>query len=449
MTPTPGRAMKTGLWALLPVLGIALCSCAGAGIPRTPTPSVPAAAPMGAAASVAPESDAAGLETAGGTGRQAAATGPSAAPPAQRGGASVSPSGGAGNESVLAAICYHRFGVETSKDPYRISLKRLAAELVWLHADGWQSVSLTQVAAALNGDLTSLPSKGVLLTVDDGYRAGALSAKVFERHGFRAVYFVVPSVLGHGAFLSYKDLRALEARGHEVASHTLTHPDLAKIPAGMDPAAYAAWVDHELSEPKRLLEAALGHPVTALAWPYGAYNPAISAAALRAGYTQLWNVSGGLNPVGDLDRTRLRRIILMGHPPLLTFQRRLLALPLTDPIEGITEGALIYRAQLPWRIRVPKGVRAALGGKPLPLDASGGVTLNRKTGNGFHYLDFAEENGAGRRGTSFLFQVVPNAWKPYFDALASGSAAAAVPAKVPYPTPGKLGPGVSDSPPLP
>ncbi|MGH7441661.1 MAG: hypothetical protein ACREKE_03190, partial [bacterium] len=38
---------------------------------------------------------------------------------------------------ILAAICYHRFGVETLKDPYRISLARLAGQLRWLRAHGW------------------------------------------------------------------------------------------------------------------------------------------------------------------------------------------------------------------------------------------------------------------------------------------------------------------------
>ncbi|HTB21638.1 MAG TPA: polysaccharide deacetylase family protein [bacterium] len=355
-------------------------------------------------------------------------------------------SGPHGREPVLAAICYHRFGVESSKDPYRISLQRLGLELDWLHADGWRCVSLTQVAAALDGDTSALPAKGVLLTIDDGYRAGALADPVFREHGFRAVYFVVPKMLGRGAFLSYPELRALEASGNEVACHTLSHADLAKIPLGMDPAAYVRWVDHELVESKRRLEAGLGHPVLALAWPYGAYNPAVSAAALRAGYRQLWSVSGGLNPVRDLDRTRLRRIILMGHPPLETFQRRVLGLPLRAPVEGITEGSLIYRSQLPWRIKVPRGVRAALGGQPLPLDPDGGLTLSPALKDGFHYLDLAEENGAGRHNTPFLFQVVPDSWKPYFEALAapapvagagpgpialSGSALAADPSAVP------------------
>jgi peptidoglycan/xylan/chitin deacetylase (PgdA/CDA1 family) len=344
----------------------------------------------------------------------------STASPSVAAGSTVTAAGAAGPEYLLAAVCYHRFGVETKKDPYRISLARLAAQLDWLRADGWRSVSLTQVAAALDGDTRALPPKGVLLSVDDGYKAGALAAPVFERHGFRAVYFVVPSVLGDGAFLSYQDLHGLEARGFEVASHTLTHPDLAKVPKGMDPAAYVRWVDHELVESKRLLERGLGHPVGALAWPYGAYNPSVAAAAKRAGYRQLWSVSGGVNSTRSMDRLRLRRILLMGHPPLATFQQRVSSKPLPFAVDGISEGALVYRSELPLRIGVPRGLRAALGGIPLALDPDGSVTIGVGLKNGFHYLNLAEEDGAGRLETPYLFQIAPDAWRPYFEALASG-----------------------------
>src|SRR5665213_1325816 len=109
---------------------------------------------------------------------------------------SLGAAGSSPPEPVLAAICYHRFGLETGKDPYRISLARLAGQLEWLRANGCRGVSLTQVAAALDGDPLGLPPKAVLLSVDDGYKAGALGAAVFERYGFHAVYFVVTAMLG-------------------------------------------------------------------------------------------------------------------------------------------------------------------------------------------------------------------------------------------------------------
>jgi peptidoglycan/xylan/chitin deacetylase (PgdA/CDA1 family) len=322
--------------------------------------------------------------------------------------------GGAPAPKVLAVICYHRFGVETDRDPYRISLDRLDGQLDWLVRGGWANVTLDQVGEALAGRSDALPSKGVLLTVDDGYKAGALAASHFEAHGFRGVYFVNPGSLGMRAFLSWDDLKALEAHGHVVASHTTDHPNLAKVPTNQDPATYAAWVWGQLAGCRRTLEERLGHPVTALAWPFGAYNPALVRAAQRAGYTQIYSVSGGLNLAPGLDGLRLRRILLMGHPPLEAFIRHMQTLPVEDPPQGLAEGDLLYQEQLP---------RPLSGESPTLRAVLGSGTLQRPwvlpadLGKGFHYVVLESGQGPAIRRTPLLFQVAPAAWKPYFDAL--------------------------------
>jgi peptidoglycan/xylan/chitin deacetylase (PgdA/CDA1 family) len=323
------------------------------------------------------------------------------------------PAPAAGAPKVLAVICYHRFGAETDQDPYRISLERLDGQLDWLVNEGWANVTLAQVGEALAGRPDALPAKGVLLTVDDGYKSGALSAPHFEAHGYRGVYFVNPGSLGSRAFLGWNEVKALEARGHVVASHTTDHPNLAKVPSDQDPAQYAAWVWGQLAACRRTLERHLGHPVTALAWPFGAYNPAVLRAAQRAGYTQVYTVSGGLNLEPGLDGLRLRRILLMGHPPLEAFARHLRTLPVDDPPQGLAEGDLLYQDQLPRDLAGGGGLRAVLGSDPLrpPWRLPDGL------GKGFHYLVLESGEGAGIRRTPLLFQVAPTAWKPYFDAL--------------------------------
>lgn len=321
-------------------------------------------------------------------------------------------------EARLAVICYHRFGPETAKDPYKISLRRLRAQLAWLKQDGWQGVGLTQVAAAMAGHPEALPLKGVMLTVDDGYKAGALGAKAFEEAGYRGVFFVNPGSIDGRLFLTWDDLRALEARGHTVASHSADHPNLAKVPAGMTPAAWKAWLDRELRGARLELERRLGHPVTALAWPFGAYNGPLIAEAKAAGYDQLYTVSGGLNMVDRLDGLRLRRILLMGHPSLAAFKRHLRLLPVRAKVTGLAEGDLFYRSQLPRTVRAQGlDLRAGLGDRPLAPAGPGRWILPRSLGNGFHYLVFDQGHGATLRRSPLLFQVVPDAWKACYRAI--------------------------------
>jgi len=321
-------------------------------------------------------------------------------------------------DPVLAVIYYHRFGAETAKDPYKISLKRLQAQLAWLKADGWQGVGLTQVAAAMQGVAGALPPKGVMLTVDDGYKAGALGAAAFEAAGYRGVYFVNPGSIGSRAFLGWDDLKRLEARGHSVASHSTDHPNMAKVPKGMRPAAFKAWLDSELRGSRLTIEQRLGHAVTALAWPFGAYNLPLIAAAQAAGYSQLYTVSGGLNVGSSLDGLRLRRVLLMGHPSLEAFQRHLRTLPVQAQVHGLEEGALLFRWQLPRRVGADgPDLRAGLGYRPIDADAQGRWELPADLKDGFHYLVLDQGDGEHLRRTPLLFQVAPDAWKACYQGL--------------------------------
>ena len=324
-------------------------------------------------------------------------------------------------EPVLASVCYHRFAPETRKDDYSISLERLGAQLDWLKAEGWQSVSLTQVGAALAGQGAALPPKAVLLSVDDGYRSGATGAAAFEARGFHAVYFVYPEVLGRGKFMGVAELKDLEGHGHEVASHSWSHPKVAKVGPGMDPGAFAAFVKHELLGARLRLQELLGHPVTALAWPYGAYNTVLAQAAADAGYTQQWSVSGGVNLQSALDGRRLRRVLLMGRTPLESFKRHLSRLPARVKVIGLEEGALVYQSQLPLAVKVEsaKGdgpVSVLLGEAPTSFDAGVSV-LPQGLALGFHYLTIQQGAGPAMRRTPLLFQVAPDAWRPHFAAL--------------------------------
>jgi peptidoglycan/xylan/chitin deacetylase (PgdA/CDA1 family) len=326
-----------------------------------------------------------------------------------------------GADPCLAVICYHRFGTETAKDPYKISLKRLRAQLAWLREDGWQGVGLSQVAAAQDGR-AALPPKAVLLTVDDGYKAGMAGAEAFEDAGYRGVFFVNPGSIGGRAFMSWDEVRSLESRGHAVASHSGTHPNLAKVPPGKSIAAWRAWLDEELRGSRLELERRLGHPVTALAWPFGAYDLPLIRAARAAGYDQLYTVSGGLNLGSTLDRWRLRRILLMGHPALAAFQRHLGTLPVAASAKGLEEGALIFRSQLPRNVRVQgEGLRAGLAGREVVPSAEGRWLLPADLKEGFHYLVLEQGRGPGLHRTPLLFQVAPDDWAPYYRSLPEAS----------------------------
>jgi peptidoglycan/xylan/chitin deacetylase (PgdA/CDA1 family) len=78
---------------------------------------------------------------------------------------------------------------------------------------------------------------------------------------------------------SWDDLRALHAAGFEIGAHSHTHRRVAQLPT--DEAL------HEIAEPKRLLERALGAAVRSYAYPKGhadAFSPATRRMLAECGY---------------------------------------------------------------------------------------------------------------------------------------------------------------------
>lgn len=78
-------------------------------------------------------------------------------------------------------------------------------------------------------------------------------------------------------FLSWDEVCELDRHPLvTIGAHTLTHPLLTR----------ASWreAEHELRESRELLEAHLGHPVLAFAYPYGGHNLWVRRLVARAGF---------------------------------------------------------------------------------------------------------------------------------------------------------------------
>jgi peptidoglycan/xylan/chitin deacetylase (PgdA/CDA1 family) len=93
-------------------------------------------------------------------------------------------------------------------------------------------------------------------------------------------------------------LRALERRGFDIGSHTVTNSDLTSL-TGTQALA-------ERVNSKRTLGRRLGHPVRWLAYPFGGEDHRIVALARRAGYALAVTTHWGADQRAD-DLLRLHR----------------------------------------------------------------------------------------------------------------------------------------------
>jgi peptidoglycan/xylan/chitin deacetylase (PgdA/CDA1 family) len=77
-----------------------------------------------------------------------------------------------------------------------------------------------------------------------------------------------------------------------IGSHTLTHPDLAKIRPDQ--------LKTELTDSKLRLEYFLGSPIEDLALPFGSYNTEVLRMAREAGYKRIYTVEPKpINPMSE------------------------------------------------------------------------------------------------------------------------------------------------------
>ena len=76
--------------------------------------------------------------------------------------------------------------------------------------------------------------------------------------------------------MNKEQIKQLDRDGFEIFSHTWSHPVLTEIENGR--------LGAELLESKKLLEAIVGHKVTGISYPYGAYDVRVHKAVQRCGY---------------------------------------------------------------------------------------------------------------------------------------------------------------------
>jgi peptidoglycan/xylan/chitin deacetylase (PgdA/CDA1 family) len=190
-------------------------------------------------------------------------------------------------------LMYHRIDVVRSTLPaitrsLTVDPTRFAAQMRWLVAHGYHSITQEQLYGALEQG-RRLPRRPILITFDDGYRDVLRNAApTIRRLGLHATEYVITGRTSgpDPSFLAWSQLPLLEHDGIEIGSHTVTHADLPAVGAS------DAW--HELLASRLALERHLGHPVQWLAYPYGKFDTQIEELARRAGYVLAVTTSGGV-----------------------------------------------------------------------------------------------------------------------------------------------------------
>ena len=197
-------------------------------------------------------------------------------------------------------------------------LESFAWQLAFL-GTAYDPLSLTEAVTRLRDG--RVDGGEVVVTFDDGFRNQfANAAPLLAERGFSACFFLVTDFVGATAPgdaertcrerfhlprpvepMSWAHAEELLRLGHEIGSHTRTHPELTALEAPQ--------LDEELAGSRAEIERRLGRAPAHLSAPYGdaaRFSEAVSEAARRAGYSSCATAQRGLN-TGPGDVYALRR----------------------------------------------------------------------------------------------------------------------------------------------
>lgn len=187
-------------------------------------------------------------------------------------------------DRVQFLYMHHVF--EDEEDSFRSLLQALSLE--------HRFVSYSEaVDRVLSGDIDG---PYLAVSFDDGLKNCLSAARIMGEFGITACFFVCPPMVGETdyqkikefcfqelgmpptEFLSWDDVETLLREGHEIGSHTMTHPDLARLSVQQ--------VQDEVGESFEVLTDRIGE-VKHFSWPYGRFfhfSPAAARTVFDTGF---------------------------------------------------------------------------------------------------------------------------------------------------------------------
>jgi peptidoglycan/xylan/chitin deacetylase (PgdA/CDA1 family) len=176
----------------------------------------------------------------------------------------------------VPVLMYHRITApppDAALPHLWVSPVRFGAQLRALKVAGWRTITAEELGVALRDGLP-VGRKRFVITIDDGARDGSKNAApILERLGMRATYCVVPGRAHMPWQLSFRQMRALRAAGHEIANHSLRHVDLRRLSG--------ASLRRQVVRARDLIRDRVGHAPRSFCYPMG-FNDSEARSVVRA-----------------------------------------------------------------------------------------------------------------------------------------------------------------------
>ena len=201
-------------------------------------------------------------------------------------------------------------------EKYAVSVKDFEEQLDYLESQGYHTIRIIDFIKAKKGKF-KLPEKPVILTFDDGYEDNytEMMPRITKR-GMTATVYVVVNDIGRDGYLTWDQMREMQAAGIEIGCHTGDHVPITEL--SDEERAY------EVKTPKLLMEWNGINTVFSFSYPNGKYDEKTPKLLKDSEYLSAVTGDAGLNTF-DTDPYLMQRINI--PPPrfgITEFKLRLL-----------------------------------------------------------------------------------------------------------------------------
>ena len=178
---------------------------------------------------------------------------------------------------------YHYISeLPSDADVYRVNLtvvpELFDAQLQYLQEQGYQTVSLQDVYAALSVG-KPLPEKPIVLTFDDGYKGVyTVAMPLLQKYNFMGEFFllVTPSHYEAAPYLTWQEVQLMAAAGMSMQAHGRDHYDLTNRDYD--------FLVYQILGAKEAIQAHSNQAVQFFCYPSGRYDDEVLAVVEAAGY---------------------------------------------------------------------------------------------------------------------------------------------------------------------
>ena len=224
--------------------------------------------------------------------------------------------------TLIPILLYHSIKAEATTPYRRFSMDpgQFAEQMEHIAAGGYQTLTVSALAAVLADPTKSMPERPLLITFDDGFEEmHSVVLPVLTRLGLRSTLYVVTGSLGGQSrwlasygegdrpMLSRGQVRDLDEAGVDLGAHGHRHAALDEMP-------FSDAV-REIDTSRLVLEEIVGHPVVTFAYPYGYYTGRIEQHLKTSGFESACAVKQALSHPGD-DRFALARAVVSSEVPM-------------------------------------------------------------------------------------------------------------------------------------